>query len=82
MAGFEDAYESDDKDVSETASVSVDDEVRELVTDTFLIQERDTCFTHTLQLVIKDGMKEIGPIKQVLAKVAAIISSSKIPNSY
>ena len=42
------------------------------MTDTFLMQEHDTCFAHTLQLVIKDGMKEMSPIKKGLAKVATV----------
>lgn len=32
------------------------------------------CFAHTLQLVIKDGLKEAGGITRVLAKAATIVS--------
>ncbi len=32
------------------------------------------CFAHTLQLVIKDGLKEAGAIKKVLAKAATIVA--------
>ena len=32
------------------------------------------CFAHTLQLVVKDGMKEAGSLNKVIAKVAGIIS--------
>ena len=58
LPGFEDAYFSasdsdDDEDVDEAASVGVDeDELRELVTDTFLMQEHDTCSAHTLQKMV------------------------------
>ena len=34
----------------------------------------NACFAHTLQLVIKDGLKEAGAIKKVLAKAANIVS--------
>ena len=36
--------------------------------------EHDTCFAHTLQLVLKDGLQEIGPVKTILSKVAIIVS--------
>lgn len=38
------------------------------------IPEHDACFAHTLQLVIKDGFKEIGAVNSVLAKVAKIVA--------
>uniref|UniRef100_A0A1X7SG31 DUF4371 domain-containing protein n=1 Tax=Amphimedon queenslandica TaxID=400682 RepID=A0A1X7SG31_AMPQE len=38
------------------------------------VSQHDTCFAHTLQLVIKDGSKEIGAVSTVLGKVATIVS--------
>ncbi|XP_011405551.1 PREDICTED: uncharacterized protein LOC105313654 [Amphimedon queenslandica] len=38
------------------------------------VSQHDTCFAHTLQLVIKDGFKEIGAVSTVLEKVATIVS--------
>ena len=35
------------------------------------------CFAHTLQLVVKDGFKEIGPLRRVLQKVAKIVSHAR-----
>ncbi|XP_011410067.1 PREDICTED: uncharacterized protein LOC105316683 [Amphimedon queenslandica] len=65
----------DDEDVDETTSASVDDdEIREFVTDTFLMHEHDTCFAYSIRLVVKDGMKEMGPDRKLLGKAAAIIS--------
>ena len=37
------------------------------------VSEHDTCFAHTLQLVLKDGFKEIGTVNNILAKVATIV---------
>ena len=38
----------------------------------------DTCFAHTLQLVVKDGLKEMGAIKRVHSKLATIVSQSSL----
>ena len=38
------------------------------------VSEHDTCFAHTLQLVIKDGFKEIRAVRTILGKVATIVS--------
>ena len=32
------------------------------------------CFTHTLQLVVRDGLRDIGPMGRVLAKVSRIVN--------
>ena len=36
------------------------------------------CFAHTLQLVIKDGFKQVGTIGKVLGKASAIVSHQKV----
>ncbi len=36
--------------------------------------EQDTCFAYTLQLVIKDGLRQAGPITKVLGKASNIVS--------
>ena len=38
------------------------------------VSQHDTCFAHTLQLVIKDGFKQIGAVSTILGKVATIVS--------
>lgn len=38
------------------------------------LPEHDPCFSHTLQLVVKDGMKEAGPLKRVISKVSSLVS--------
>ena len=38
----------------------------------------DTCFAHTLQLVVKDGLKEMGANKRVHSKLATIVSQSSL----
>ena len=41
------------------------------------VSEHDACFAHTLQLVIKDGFKEIGAASTILGKVATIVSHAR-----
>ena len=41
------------------------------------VSEHDTCFAHTLQLVIKDGFKEIGTVSNILAKVGTIVAHAR-----
>lgn len=38
------------------------------------LPQRDGCFAHTLQLVVKDGMKEIGSLRSLVSKVSALVS--------
>ena len=60
--------EEDEDDDNEMEICNIDD-------TTFLwSSEHDTCFAHTLQLVVKDGLQEIGPVKTILSKVAIIVS--------
>ena len=36
--------------------------------------ERLSCFIHTLQLTVKDGLKDAGQMKSVISKVAALVA--------
>ena len=36
--------------------------------------ERLSCFIHTLQLTVKDGLKDVGKLRSVIAKVAALVA--------
>ena len=38
------------------------------------LPEHDTCFAHTLQLVVKDGFKEAGSLNKVLVKAGKIVT--------
>ena len=42
------------------------------------LPEHDTCFAHTLQLVVKDGFKEAESLNKVLVKAGKIVTCSKI----
>ena len=61
----EDEYEHDNDDVMD--SVDLQDSLLH-------VPEHDTCFAHTLQLVVKDGFKEVGAVSNVLTKAAKIVS--------
>ena len=90
LPGFEDCELSDaeDEDDDGDSAPSADEQEDESDVEEFgesdgsgnpqlfLESEHDACFAHTLQLVVKDGLKQIGAIKKVLAKVhvATIVS--------
>lgn len=38
------------------------------------LPQHDACFAHTLQLVVKDGMKEIGSLHTLMSKVSSLVS--------
>ena len=42
--------------------------------------QRSPCFAHTLQLVVKDGLKETKQMKQILKKVSKIVSHCRKSN--
>ena len=76
-SGVGDTEEDDDDDDDDSASSADEQEFEESGENPQVVLEpaaHDACFAHTLQLVVKDGLKEIGAIKKVLAKVAAIVS--------
>ena len=37
-------------------------------------QEHDSCYIHTIQLVVRDGFREAGTMNKILAKAANIVS--------
>ena len=62
-----DSEPSDEEDEVDIQSVDVTNSLSYL-------PEHDSCFIHTLQLVVKDGFKQAGIINKVLAKTANIVS--------
>ena len=40
----------------------------------YLPSHRSPCFAHTLQLVVKDSLEQAGQLKNVIAKVGALVS--------
>lgn len=70
LPGFE--TEDTDKDFDEDCEM--DEAEPQDITDDSVTTEHVPCFAHTLQLVIKDGMKQAGPINSVLSKAANIVS--------
>ena len=63
-------WDSDDEDTEGNEIV------QPIVTDHFdqLPYEQIGCFAHTLQLTVKDGLKDAGQMKAVIAKVAALVA--------
>ena len=59
---------SDDDDNDDLQEVTVTDEFD------FLLPHRTPCFAHTLQLMVKDGLKQAGKMKNVIAKVGNLVS--------
>ena len=39
-----------------------------------LVPIHHSCFDHTLQLVVKDGLKNVGPIQRILRKISNLVS--------
>ena len=61
----QECYEDEEQDDEEREIDAID-----LHDSLEYVSEHDTCFAHTLQLVIKDGFKEIGAVRTILGKVA------------
>lgn len=64
--------ENDSEQVSETqiAEDSVDNVF------TFLL-EYDPCFSHTMQIPVRDGMREVRSLHKIIAKVSALVAYVK-----
>ena len=76
LPGYEVAC--DDGDDTNSDDADDDDLVQgHSITDDIHTAERIPCFAHTLQLVIRDGLKQAGPINKVLAKASAIVSHAR-----
>ena len=58
--------------VSKPDEDSLDDSDSSLSPYNFIL-DHEFCFAHTLQLVVKDGLKEIGSLKRVLERGAKIV---------
>ena len=67
LPGMDINSDSDDNDGS-LNNIDVTDELD------FLPPQRHSCFAHTLQLVVRDGLRDAGQLKQVIAKVSSIVS--------
>ncbi|XP_033874243.2 zinc finger BED domain-containing protein 4-like [Acipenser ruthenus] len=68
LPGMEDLAQEEDEPEAESEEVTVTDEFD------YLPPERSSCFAHTLQLAVKDGLKEAGQMRTVIAKIANFIS--------
>jgi hypothetical protein len=70
LPGFENTYslEKDEDEDEEDELSEMEDFQKDILLD------HDTCFSHTIQLVVKDGLDEIGATNTVLAKIAKIVS--------
>ena len=78
---FNDISDESDADSSESEADDHDDSVidsTENDNNPFqFLPEHDPCFTHILQLVDKDGLKEAGPLRKIITKASNIVSHIK-----
>ncbi|KAK2151242.1 hypothetical protein LSH36_371g03022, partial [Paralvinella palmiformis] len=65
LPGFSTEPDSDDED--ESKAVDLNDDLQ-------LLTEHDSCFAHSLQLIVKDGFKDTASLNKVLSKAANIVS--------
>ena len=69
--------ETDNEDDDDTTTGSTTDPST-IDEDVFeYLPEHQSCFAHTLQLVVKDGMKDIGSLHKVINKASSIVSHIK-----
>ena len=64
-SSIEDGEDRDDLDAADDVDLELCDS---------LPAERNPCFAHTLQLVVRDGLKEAGQLSRVLGKTAKLVS--------
>ncbi len=69
-------YEEDDKSDSEDDEEEEDHEAVSVSSEELLF-EPHACFAHTLQLVIKDGLKKAGQLNTVIKKCSKIVSFTR-----
>ena len=70
----DDDDQDDDDDEQTTDSDNDDDNNPDVRLDEIEIPQRLSCFAHTLQLSIKDGLKSCGKISSILAKASRIVN--------
>ena len=58
-------HDDDEDDDDDDDLVEAKDSISE---DIVLSTEHDPCFAHTIQLVVKDGLKDAGQLNKVLGK--------------
>ncbi|KAJ8273908.1 hypothetical protein GJAV_G00106820 [Gymnothorax javanicus] len=75
LPGMEDLATSEDEDVEEEEEEEDDLQEQPLPDELKHLQaQRSPCFAHTLQLVVKDGLKEAAAVQKVIKKVSKIVS--------
>ena len=75
----EDEENEDIHDTEDLESVLVDEELGEVVDISMpayheSFPSRISCFSHTLQLVVSDGLKEAGQLKTIINRVSKLVS--------
>ncbi|XP_048867862.1 E3 SUMO-protein ligase ZBED1-like isoform X4 [Brienomyrus brachyistius] len=68
MAVVDDEEEMEQDAVSDLHVVNIDEEMM------YFPPERSPCFVHTLQLVVRDALDQVGSIKNVLDKIQKLVS--------
>ena len=68
-----DPFENDGDDHLEADDLVSTDDLTEELYDV-LPTEHSPCFAHSLQLVVKDGLKEAGQLNRVISKTAKLVS--------
>lgn len=70
-----DSAESDElQPVTLDGNFNRDMDFHDFYTDTSSFSKRISCFTHVLQLVVKDGLKKAGPLQTVITKASKLVS--------
>ena len=73
LPGFQQDQASDDEDDDDDAAE--DYEVVDIVDDLSELEtEHHGCFAHTLQLIVKDGLKKAGQIEHIIKKCSKLVS--------
>ena len=70
-----DSAEGDEmQPVTIDGNLDIDADFNDFYMDASSFSKRIACFTHVLQLVVKDGLKEAGPLQSVIAKASKLVS--------
>lgn len=68
---FDDDTGNENDDDTTTDPSIIDEDVLEY------LPQHQSCFTNTLQLIVKDGMKGIGSLQKVITKASNVVSHIK-----
>lgn len=68
--------ENDDTDSDlMTVTIDFDDEDEFMTYESISLPERVSCFSHTVQLVVKDGLQDAGSqLKAIISKASSLVS--------